>query len=207
MAAFTARRVLAAIPVLLAASVVCFVLIDSSGDPLADLRLAIPPPEPEVIAAEETRLYLDRSAPERYWLWVTGVGGRGDIGLLQGRFGPSVRGPGFDIGSEVRDRFVVTLRLVVIALVVALGVAILSGVISAVKQYSTVDYTLTFAGFLALAMPTFWLAALIKEAGVWANQRIGSTVFYTIGADGTVANRLDYIFGDEEIRQALDALS
>ncbi|NIR43980.1 MAG: ABC transporter permease, partial [Gemmatimonadetes bacterium] len=100
-----------------------------SGDPLARLRLASPPPEPEAIAAEEARLYLDRSMVERYWLWLTGIGGNGDIGLLQGRFGPSVRGAAFDIGAEIGDRLFVTLRLVLIALVLAIGVAIIAGVV------------------------------------------------------------------------------
>jgi len=181
MVVYAARRLLAAIPVLLAASVFCFVLIDISGDPLADLRFLEPPPEPEVIAAEEARLYLDRSMPERYLLWMTGIGGNGDIGLLQGRFGPSVRGPGFDIADEIAARFLVTLRLVVIALLLAIGLAVISGVISAVRQYSAVDYTLTFVGFLALAMPAFWIGALIKEGGVWSNQQFG-TGFATIGA-------------------------
>lgn len=182
MLAYTIRRVLAAIPVLVAASIFCFVLIDLSGDPLADLRLAQPPPDPGVIEAEEARLYLDRSMAERYWLWVTGIGGNGDIGLMRGEFGPSTRGSAYDIGGEIGSRFVVTARLVIIALLLAVGVAIVAGVVSAVRQYSTIDYGLTFVGFLALAMPVFWLGALVKEAGIWANERLGVRVFYTVGA-------------------------
>ncbi len=181
MLIYAARRLLMAIPVLLAASVFAFVLIDISGDPLANLRLLQPPPTPEVMAAEEARLYLDRSTPERYWLWLTGLGGNGDIGLLRGEFGPSVRG-NVDIGAEIASRFLVTLRLVLIALMLAIGVAILSGVLSAVKQYSSIDYTLTFVGFVCLAMPTFWLAALIQQGGVWFNNQVGARLFYTVGA-------------------------
>lgn len=188
MLVYITRRILAAIPVLFGASAFCFLLIDLSGDPIAPLLFLEPPPPPEVIAAEERRLYLDRSLVERYLLWVTGIGGNGDIGLLQGKFGPSVRGPSFEIGSEVGARFLVTLRLVVIALLVAIGLAILSGVISAMRQYSTIDYTLTFLGFLALAMPTFWIGTLIKEAGVWANQQFG-TRLGTVGASSADTRR------------------
>ncbi|MFC4564664.1 ABC transporter permease [Nocardiopsis mangrovi] len=182
MLVYTARRLAMAIPILLAASVLSFLLVDVSGDPLGELRAMQPPPPPETIAAEEERLYLDRSTPERYWLWLTGIGGNGDIGLLRGEFGPSVEGPAFDIGATIAERFVITLRLIGIAVVLALGLAVISGVISAVRQYSKLDYTLTFIGFLALAMPTFWLGALIKEAGVWTNDQVGATIFYTIGA-------------------------
>lgn len=181
MGVFLLRRLLTAVPVLIAASMFVFLLIEASADPLGPLRLMEPPPSPEVIHAEELRLYLDRSLPERYWLWMTGIGGHGDIGLLQGQFGPSVRGPEFAIGPEIAERFVVTLRLVTVALLLAVGLAVLSGVLSALKQYSVVDYVLTFIGFLALAMPIFWIGLLIKEGGVWANQRFGLRLA-TIGA-------------------------
>lgn len=182
MRAYITRRLAAAVPVLFAASVLCFLLVDISGDPLADLRFANPPVDEAVIEAEAERLYLDRSLPARYVLWMTGAGGRGDIGLLRGEFGPSVRGPAFDIGTEVSARFLITLRLVTMALVAAIGIAIVSGVVSAVRQYATIDYVLTFVGFLCLAMPTFWFAALVKEAGVWANRQVGAQLFFTIGA-------------------------
>ncbi|MBB6173564.1 peptide/nickel transport system permease protein [Nocardiopsis mwathae] len=182
MLVYTVRRILGTIPVLLAASVLAFVLIDVSGDPLADMMVQQPPPSPTVIEAERERLYLDRSMPERYVLWLTGIGGNGDIGLLQGKFGPSVQGPHYDIGANIAERFATTMRLVSVAVLLALGLAIVSGVVSAMRQYSKIDYTLTFIGFLALAMPTFWLAALIKEAGVWTNQQIGFRLFATIGA-------------------------
>ncbi|MFD6099752.1 ABC transporter permease [Nocardiopsis flavescens] len=183
MLVYTARRLAVAIPVLLAASVLVFLMVDLSGDPLAELRLQQPPPSPEAIADAEARYYLDRSIPERYWLWMTGIGGNGDIGLLQGQFGPSVRGVAFDIGTQLSSSIYVTIRLVTAAVIAALGLAVLSGVVSAMRQYSKLDYTLTFIGFLALAMPTFWLGALIKEGGLWFNQTTGTGFFYTIGAN------------------------
>ncbi|MEV0650212.1 ABC transporter permease [Phytomonospora sp. NPDC050363] len=188
MYAYVARRLLLAIPILITASMLAFTLVDLSGDPIADLILRLQQSTADgsvpqaTIDAERERLYLDRSMPERYWLWLTGIGGNGDIGLLQGEWGPSVRAENHDIGGEIGSRFLVTFRLVLIAVFMAIGLAIVTGVISAVRQYRKTDYVLTFVGFLALAMPTFWLAALIKETGIWVNKRVGSTLFYTIGA-------------------------
>jgi peptide/nickel transport system permease protein len=54
-------------------------------------------------------------------------------------------------------------------------------VLSAVKQYSVFDHSSTFVGFLFLAMPVFWFAALLKSAGIWYNQNVNSETFYTIG--------------------------
>jgi peptide/nickel transport system permease protein len=190
MLAYAARRLLLTIPILIAATVFTFVLVDLSGDPLAELVFAIPPVPEATIQAQEAKLYLDRSTPERYWIWLTGLGGRGDIGLLQGKWGPSTRGV-VDISTEVGDRFIITLRLVGAATVLSLLLAVITGVISAVRQYSKVDHVLTIFGFFALAMPTFWLAAWIKEAGVWVNQQVGTRIFRTFGAVSTTHFRLD----------------
>ncbi|MDS1269769.1 ABC transporter permease [Lipingzhangella sp. LS1_29] len=187
MFVFIVRRLLWAIPILIAASLLAFLLIDISGDPLSELREDPNIPQ-ESIAAEEERLYLDQERHVRYQLWVTGsavefsstgvgvVHGDGDIGLLRGEFGPSVRGEVYQIGEEIGERFLLTLRLIGVAMVFALGLAILSGVISAIRQYSKVDYVLTFIGFLALAMPTFWLAALLQRGGVWSNEELGTNL-------------------------------
>jgi peptide/nickel transport system permease protein len=65
-------------------------------------------------------------------------------------------------------------------MLLAAVLAIIVGVISAKKQYTAVDYTFTFTGFLFLAMPTFWFAILLKEAAIWSNKRHW-TSFKTIG--------------------------
>lgn len=192
MLGYTGRRILATVPVLVAATLFTFLLVDLSGDPLGDLRVAIPEVPEETIRSAEARLYRDRPVVERYWLWLTGWGTtNGDIGLLQGKWGPSVRG-GIDIGHEIGERFIITFRLVAAATVFAVGLAIATGVLSAVRQYSKLDHTLTFVGFLALAMPTFWLGALIKELGVWVNLKIGERLFFTFGATSPTYDRMPF---------------
>jgi peptide/nickel transport system permease protein len=192
MLMYTVRRILATIPVLLAATLFTFFLVDLSGDPIAPLRTAIPPVPEETIIAVQERLYLDRSIFERYWLWLTGIGEtNGDIGLLQGKWGPSVRGN--DISADIAERFWITFRLVGFATVAAICLAVVTGVISAIRQYSKTDHALTFVGFLALAMPTFWLAALIKEAGVWLNREVFERqIFFTIRATSPGYSQMDF---------------
>lgn len=187
---YVLRRLVTTIPVLIAATFFTFILVDMAGDPLLELRFATPPVPDATIKAREEFLYLDRPTLERYWLWLTGIGDtRGDIGILQGKWGPSTQSA-MDIGQEISERFMITLRLVGAATVFSLSLAVITGVISAVKQYSVVDNVLTFFGFLALAMPVFWLAALIKEAGIWANQNLG-TNFATIGATSPLYYRME----------------
>jgi peptide/nickel transport system permease protein len=75
----------------------------------------------------------------------------------------------------------VTLRLVFVAVLLALFFAVITGVVSAVRQYSKTDYALTFLGFVFLAMPSFWIAVLLKQGGITYNRGTGTSTFYTIG--------------------------
>jgi peptide/nickel transport system permease protein len=191
MVVFIIRRILLMIPVLLGATILCFVLVDVVNDPVQDKIFEIsqstgePVPQ-STIDALESSLYYDRGIPERYWIWLTGIGDtNGDIGLLQGKWGPSIEGSAMDIGYEISTRFWITLRLVLFATIASIGIAILAGVVSAVKQYSRTDYTLTFLGFLFLAMPIFWLGSLFKEGAVQLNKILGTTVFQTYGSGTT----------------------
>ncbi|QSB13900.1 ABC transporter permease [Natronosporangium hydrolyticum] len=193
MLVYSIRRLLAAIPVLLAASMFVFLLVDISGDPVAELIFqAEATGEPLSEEAQQeiaARLYHDRSMPERYWLWLTGWPGsahNGDIGLIRGEFGPSTRGTAFDIGSDIASRLATTLRLVGLATLLGIVLGIITGVISAVRQYSKTDHIITFIGFLSLSMPVFWFGVLIKEVGVSINNAIGFRIFYTIGSQSPV---------------------
>ena len=173
MFAYIVRRLLAAIPVLVAGSALAYVLVAVSGDPLEPLLVRNPPAPPETIELLRQRLSLDEPIWQRYLGWLWGVVSRRD-------FGPSVR-ESYDIGDNLLSRGVVTLRLVALAMVLALILAIITGVLSAVRQYTTFDYTVTFSGFLFLAMPSFWLALVLKDLAVRYNHATGATVFYTIG--------------------------
>jgi peptide/nickel transport system permease protein len=189
MLSFIVRRLLIAIPLVLASSVLVFILVANSGDPLADLKGRQPPVPPQVIEAREKLIGLDKPLPQRYWTWLTNFV-RGDMGL-------TIR------GQEVRpllwQRIQITLRMVILASIVAIVLAIGAGVLSAVKQYTVTDYTFTFAGFLFLSMPVFWLAALLKEYGaIRLNKLFGKQVIYTVGPEspnlaGSLGHRLaDY---------------
>ena len=181
MPRYVARRLLAMVLVLLAASALSFVLVDRVADPLATLKARQPPVPQVTLDAVRQDLYLDRSLPERYWLWLTGIGDtHGDIGLLRGEWGPSVNG--IDIGGELRHRFVVTFRLVGSALVLAVAMAVVTGVVGGVRPRSKRDRALSGFAYLAFAVPLFWLAALVKQGGVWVNDLLGRRLFFTIGA-------------------------
>jgi glutathione transport system permease protein len=174
MLSFIIRRLLIAIPLVLLSSVLVFLLVAYSGDPLAELKGRNPPVPPQVIEAREHTLGLDKPMPARYVTWLGN--------FVQGDMGKSIGG--VEVRPLLWQRLKVTLRMVILASILAIILAVGAGVLSAVKQYTPTDYTFTFLGFLFLSMPVFWLAALLKEYGaIRLNRLFGEQVVYTVGAE------------------------
>jgi peptide/nickel transport system permease protein len=189
MLSFIIRRLLISIPLVLLASVLVFLLVANSGDPLAELKSRNPPVPQQVIENREHELGLDKPLPQRYVSWLGN--------FIQGDMGETIRG--VEVRPLLWQRLQITLRMVILASVIAIVLAIGAGVLSAVRQYTVTDYTFTFAGFLFLSMPVFWLAALLKEYGaIRLNKLFGQQVVFTVGAEtpnltGSLGHRLaDY---------------
>ena len=173
MLAYTVRRILVSIPVLIVSTFVVFLVVVNAGDPVANFATSRQPaPSKAAVAAFARHIHADQPVVERYWNWITGV--------LHGDFGPSVQA-NLDIGHDLLTRFRVSVTLVAAAMVLALLLSVVCGVFSAIRQYSLPDYVITFIGFLFLAMPVFWFAVLLKQAGVWFNEQTGSQFLGTIG--------------------------
>lgn len=182
MLAYVGRRILQTIPVVIVGSFLTFLMVSAAGDPLGDLKAKSPPVAPSILAAEAHRLRLDEPLLTRYWHWVTGI--------LRGDWGPSVQR--IDIGTEIWQRLLVTVRLVGLSIVVALALAMVIGVISAVKRYSWLDHGFTFLGFLLLSMPAFWFAVLLKNWAINLNAVAGTSIFFTVG-DRSIPPRVGFL--------------
>ena len=173
MLPFIVRRLLVSIPLLLLSSFLVFVLVANSGDPLQDLRVN-PRVSAETVELRERELNLDKPVLARYGIWLGDIV-RGDFG--SDNYGVSVR-------PQLGRALFVTLRLVVVSLAIAVVIAVLVGVLSAIRQYSAFDYSSTFAAFLFFSLPVFWLAALLKEyAAIRVNRFFGRQLIYTIGQE------------------------
>lgn len=154
MLVFVARRLLVAIPILVVSSVLVFLMVALSGDPLGQLRQN-PNVSQATLDARRHDLNLDKPLVTRYFVWAGN--------FVRGDFGTSLQG--FDVRERTFAALAVTTRMVLLAMTLALVLAIITGVISAVKQYSVTDYAITFLGFLFISTPLFWLAGVLKEWG------------------------------------------
>jgi peptide/nickel transport system permease protein len=171
---FTIRRILASVLVLLASSFLVFALCAASFDPLAQYFTRNPRPPQEFFDQLRERLGLNDNFFVRYWHWLSGV--------VHGDFGLTVNGT--PVADQLPGRLLVTGRMIIAAIVIAVLLAIIVGVIGAVRQYKPSDYSFTFIAYILIALPTFWFAALLKEfvaGGV--NDLFGSQVLYTIGEE------------------------
>lgn len=148
------RRLLLLIPMVLAASVVIFLLLRlGAGDPALDyLRLSNLPPTQDMVASTRIMLGLDQPLPQQYlhWLWQA----------LHLDFGISyaTQRPVLD---DVLHFLPATLQLAGVALILILLTSVPLGIWAARYRNSLPDYVVRLIAFLGVSMPNFWLAFLL----------------------------------------------
>ncbi|WP_421732625.1 ABC transporter permease [Cellulomonas sp.] len=163
MTTYILRRLLASLLILLGASFIVYMLIAYSGDPLAEIRSSNSPSKGDLIARRTELLHLDVPPALRYFIWLSGAvkcvipfGGQCDLGVtLQNQ----------PVTDALSAAIPTTLQLVTTAALLAILLGVTIGVITALRQYSTLDYSVTFITFLFFSLPVFWVAVLLKEFG------------------------------------------
>ena len=171
MLAYVVRRVLASVLILVLSSILVFVMVANSGDPLASLRLN-PHTPAATYALRRAELHLNAPLPQRYWIWVSHAV-RGDFGLTIANQ---------PVAPQLWSHLLVTFEMVVIATLVAIVLAIAVGVLSALRRGRAFDTAATFTNFLFISVPVFVLGLILKEfVAIPINNAIGHTVLYTIG--------------------------
>ena len=163
MVTYIVRRLLTAVLILFGASFLVYLLTAASGDPLADLRESPAPNRDDLIRARIELLDLDVPAPLRYFHWLGGAVKCLAPFAATCDLGQSVQGEA--VTDALGRAMGATILLVTTATVLAIIVGISLGIITALRQYSSLDYGVTFMAFLFFSLPIFWLAVLLKEYG------------------------------------------
>jgi peptide/nickel transport system permease protein len=167
MLLYSIRRVLSSVLVLIASSMLVFGLAAASADPLAPFRTKQPLPPPEFFKQKAHDFGLDQPVPVRYWHWLTG--------LLRGNFGNDIDGN--PVRHDLLQRLGVTSRMIVAAMILAVFLAIIVGVITAVRAHRFSDYVFTTISYMLIALPAFWIAALLKEyVAIRSSRRVRRSV-------------------------------
>ena len=135
-------------------TVINFLVMNTApGDPVSNALIAGMPGQtigdPEM---QRKLLGLDKPLPVRYVLWLRQ--------LFRGNMGTSMvtRRP---VVQQIRERIGPTLQLSLAAMVLSFCIGVPVGIISAVKQYSWLDHTVTAATFFFASVPNFFFAIIV----------------------------------------------
>jgi peptide/nickel transport system permease protein len=148
---FILRRILYSVVVLFGVTLLVFVTLRLSGDPV-QLLLRDGNPTQEDIERLRHALKLDRPLAQQYVDFVTSA--------VQGDFGDSLRyrTPALD---EVLSRMPATIELSLAGYLFALVVAIPTGIVSAVKRGGMTDFVSRFVSLIGVSFPGFWLGLIL----------------------------------------------
>lgn len=158
MLAYTIRRILMLIPVLIGMSIITFAIIYLiPGNPA--LTILGDQATPQAIQEFEETLGLNEPIYVQYGLYVKG--------LLQGDLGKSLRSKKA-IGDEIKPFIAATVELTMFSMLFAVIVGVNAGIISAWKQNSWFDYLSMLIALIGVSMPIFWLG--LMEQWIFAQE-------------------------------------
>jgi len=151
MLIFIRNRLLTLAASLVVASLVIFTAIELvPGDP-AQFMLGINA-APDTVAALRAELGLDDDPISRYFRWVGG--------MMSGDFGKSYTYK-VPVSTLLVDRLVVSLPLAIFALILAVALALPTGMLAANRRGKITDWGVIGLTQLGIAIPNFWFAMML----------------------------------------------
>ncbi len=168
MTRYVIRRVLFAIPILLALAFAVFALMRAiPGGPFdfaGDKKLP-----PAVIKNLERKYHVDEPLWKQFTRYLVGdfvdtmnVRDLGKNGLLRGDLGVAFRQRGRTINQIVAESFPISAQLGIMAIALAVCIGIPLGTFAALKQNTWVDYSATFVAVLGVSIPALVLGPLLQ---------------------------------------------
>jgi oligopeptide transport system permease protein len=147
---FIIGRLLQAVPVIFIVITATFFLVRAApGGPFDAEKAVIP----EVKAALERQYRLDLPLHQQYVAYLSD--------LVQGDLGPSFKYPGRSINELIESGLPVTAELGAYALLIALIIGGISGILAALRPNTLQDYIPMSLAMVGICMPTFLLGPLL----------------------------------------------
>jgi peptide/nickel transport system permease protein len=180
MLVYILRRLMIMIPVLIGITILMFIIINlAPGDPIDAMIDPTTMVSGGNLEAKRVELGLDKPIVVRYFIWI------GE--LLQGNLGYS-HITNEAVADKIAYRIGPTLQFAGLSLLMAIFLGIPLGIISAVKQYSLTDYSLTVFAFTGISIPEFFVGLV---AIYLFSLRLD--IFPPYGLSGAGLNRLTYL--------------
>jgi len=151
MLGYILKRLLHAVPVALAVSIICFSLVQlAPGDPLAVVLPA--DASQETVDAVKAQYGLDRPLVAQYFLWLGNV--------VTGDFGKSIA-TGRPVLSEISNAIGYSLSLALLASLMALIVGLALGLLAGYTIGSPVDKVASAFAISGVSIPHYWLGIVL----------------------------------------------
>jgi peptide/nickel transport system permease protein len=149
MKRYIVKRLLLGLLTLIGVSMIIFLAVRLSGDPV--LLLVSPDATQEEIQNMKVELGLDKPIPVQYFIFMKNS--------LKGDFGKSTRyrRPALEL---VLNRLPATIQLALLAFIVSITLGITIGVVSVTKPGSWFDVLGKTLAMLGQAMPEFWIGIM-----------------------------------------------
>jgi peptide/nickel transport system permease protein len=177
------RRILIAIPVLFGVTIVNFLIINMAPGNPVDMYVD-PNSTPEQLELRKEQLGLNDPMWVQYFRWLGNMF-QGNLGYSFSTYEP--------VHEIIIERIGPTFQLMGISLLVGLAIAIPIGIISAVKQYSKLDYFVTGTSFLGISIPHFFLGLGVIYIFAVELQILPAGGMASLGSEGDLVDRLKHL--------------
>jgi len=153
MGIYILKRLMLAVPTLVIASVVVFLLIHLA--PGGPVRVMLGPMQDAVLVEKlRHQLGLDLPLYQQYFRWASKA--------IQGDFGISVTiQRGAPVMELIAQRLLVTLEVAALSMIVATLIAVPAGILSALRQNKLSDHIARIIALLGVSIPNFFLGIML----------------------------------------------
>jgi oligopeptide transport system permease protein len=165
---YTARRLLIAIPTMLAIISVAFLMMRAAPGGPFDGERKLPPATERAIAE---KFGLDKPLHEQYLDYVGGV--------IQGDFGPSYKTLGKSVNDLIADGLPVSLTIGFLTMAISLVIGTALGIYAGLRQNSAADYGVMGIAMIGISVPSFVIGPILilllaLGAGIFAVGGLGT---------------------------------
>lgn len=174
MWSYILRRLLWAIPTVLAVITVCYLMLHlTPGGPFDSERQV----SEAVLANLQAKYHLDQPLWRQYLYYLND--------LLHGDLGASFRYADWNVNALVAQALPVSLTIGGSAMLISLIVGVSLGIAAALRRNSVIDYAVMFMGNLGNTVPSFILGpVLILIFAIWLKDSAGNGLLPAAGWDG-----------------------
>lgn len=182
MAKYILKRILAAIPMVLIITVICFVLMNLAPYDAID-AMTSPKMPPETVALIKAKYGYDQPVYIQYLRWVDG--------MLNGNFGYSIV-THQSISTDLAVRIPNTIKLILPAYLLSYVFAIVLGLLAGSHKNRWVDKLIDGLSAVGIALPTFWVAMLLIYFLGYRLNVLPIVGMHTIGKEASMADFLKH---------------